>query len=153
MYLNTISNAMIVDILHCGVFQCVALKVLEQQKHQAEDKMMVLEQVEAAFHYRCWHRALYNPDNPDRPNLLHVLIPDLAAGRRWKRRFWKTKFTILLYALFWILYCVPRTKNSRLIEQEHSALLRRLAEVQGGGLVRCILILNSYFPQVLKVSI
>ena len=26
-------------------FSCVALKVLEQQKHQAEDKMMALEQV------------------------------------------------------------------------------------------------------------
>ena len=47
---------------------------------------------------------------------------------------------------------MPRTKNSRLIGQEHTALLRRLAEVQGGGLVRCILILNSYFIQVLKVS-
>lgn len=25
--------------------------------------------VEAAFHYRCWHRQSNNPDNPDRPNL------------------------------------------------------------------------------------
>ena len=66
MYLNIISKAMIVDILHCGVFQCVVLKVLEQQKHQAEDKMMALEQVASMDMLT---QALYNPDNPDRPNL------------------------------------------------------------------------------------
>ena len=42
-------------------------------------------------------------------------------------------------------------KNARLVGQEHTALVRRLAEVQGGGLARRILILNSYFQQVLKV--
>lgn len=106
--------------------------------------------VEAANQLRCWHRHCTIQIGQ---SFLHVLIWDLAAGRRWKRRrFWKTNFTILLYALFWILYCVPRTKNYRLVGQEHTALLRRLAEVQGGGLVRCIVILNSCFLQVLKAS-